>query len=170
MLQPTKLVDVLAKYKTLANTLLPSVYVSTPMTTGLAYVQAKKSGSVDKAAIFSLNCAHAVAVGKMIEDKIINPVDFKQQEGWINDDYLTMWKLVIENYVTKIVFCDGWQYSHGCCYEFMIATANNIAAYDEHGELITKTAGKAMIAEAIDTLSGLGDDSEFLKKVLGSCN
>lgn len=114
-----------------------AVYVSAPITSGrrLALWVGSRNVEFDPShpenqaefqrEVLEPNCAHAQDVVSSLRKKfpnvVIDPTALKDIDGWTQDDYRHLWAKVIEQYATTVVFVDGWQYSNGCSYEFLIS-------------------------------------------------
>jgi len=157
-----------------------AVYVSTPITSGRRF--ADWSGS--RAAEFDLshpetyqeflrevlqpNSEHARRVIKQLRVRftqpLIDPTALKDIDGWTQDDYRYLWAKVIEEYTRTVVFLNGWQYSNGCAYEFLIA--NQVRPkrliLKETLEPLTLEEGTRLVKEAILEFQSSKSSSDFL--------
>ena len=153
------------------------LYVSTPMTSGLRYLNFSlyddNVTSEDKCAIWDANIAQshytAHIVGRMNPGReVLNPVTFQDKEGtegWVGDDYLVFWTSVIENNCEEIYFVNDWEYSMGSAYEFFIAQRSELPCRNEQGEIIRSYKGLLMIGNALQHYEYVGKCSCFLKRV-----
>lgn len=114
-----------------------AVYVSTPITSGRRFADWSSRLNIDAdlahpetyqeflREVLEPNSAHARTVIKELRSQfnkpLIDPTALKDIEGWIQDDYRFLWARVIEQYAGTVVFLNGWQYSNGCAYEFLVA-------------------------------------------------
>jgi len=60
---------------------------------------------------------------------VINPQEM-QIDGFSNEQYLKMWKQVIETLADVMIMSDGWQQSNGCVYEARLAKKLGLKTLD----------------------------------------
>jgi hypothetical protein len=96
---------------------------------------------------------------------VIDPTELEDQPGWTQLDYRTLWARVVRRFAGEIICFDGWQFSSGCSYEFLVAVKAGMPVKDDKLELISYERGQALIAEAIRTLRRLGANTDFLEQV-----
>jgi hypothetical protein len=157
------------------------VYISLPITTGKRFWD----WHADLEAILEISdCAylrehqkHVVApnrqnvqrIMKVIEKKvgrdIISPTLLEDLPGWTQDDYRTLWARVLKECVNMVVFAEGWEYSNGCAYEFLIATQAGIRRVNEHLRPLRLDQGIRKITKAIQEMQRCNITAEFLKSV-----
>lgn len=154
-------------------------YVSTPMTTGRAStdsqcVTGKGSGVPD-----DLNRGQAGAIycrqdhldelvtrlRRVSSAPVIDPTAIMGLPDWTQSDYRVLSGRVIERYVQTVVFVDGWQYSLGCSYEFLVARRSGARTLTQELEEVSLGAGTRLISEAVNDLKVRGDGSSFLRAV-----
>lgn len=159
------------------------VYVSTPITSGRRFVD----WSSNRAAEFDLthpetyqeflrevlepNSEHARTVIKQLRVRfnqpLIDPTALKDIDGWTQDDYRYLWAKVIEQYAGTVVFLNGWQYSNGCAYEFLVA--NQVSPHrlilGETLEPLTLEQGTRLINAAISEFRNSQAPVDFLEHV-----
>jgi hypothetical protein len=97
---------------------------------------------------------------------IIDPTAVADLDGWTQDDYRFFWGEVIRRFATSVVFVDGWQFSSGCAYEFVIATEAGVGTLDERLEPLSFQSGKALLREATRDIEPAADAAAFLKALL----
>jgi hypothetical protein len=97
---------------------------------------------------------------------VINPTALKDLPRWTQDDYRVFWARVIENYVSKVVFANGWQYSNGCAYEFLIAHNTKVHTVDQKQRPLPFEKGVRLIRSAIEDMEKHGVSTKFLQGVL----
>jgi len=161
------------------------VYVSAPITSGMRLARWLKSRNVEydpshpenyaefQREVLEPNCEHAQEIISNLRTKfpnvVIDPTALKDIDGWTQNDYRYLWGKVIEQYATTVVFIDGWQYSNGCSYEFLVsyqsATDHCPLVLNEKLEPLTLEAGLLLIKAAINELNEAGLSTEFLKRV-----
>ena len=116
-----------------------AIYVSAPISTGRLFVSWFKDeghrlvpGSREyvtalRANVILPNVQRAAAFLERLRWRP-NPaelvIDPRSQDvpGWDQDQYHQFWLKVIERHVRRVVFLDGWEYSHGCMLEFEACT------------------------------------------------
>jgi hypothetical protein len=97
---------------------------------------------------------------------VIDPTVVSDIEGWTQGDYRAAWSRVIQEFVRSVVFADGWEFSNGCSYEFLIATKAGIQTLDELWRPINMAAGISLLRVAISDISSHGLPAEFLRGIL----
>ena len=158
-----------------------TVYVSVPMTTGprfmnwYCYTGSTLASSSDEykrehnQSVRIPNCESArnaiVKIRRKYHDAIvIDPTNF-ESSNWEQEEYHFFWGKVIECCAKKAVFLNGWQYSSGCCYEFLIATRIDIETMSEDGSILTRELGSELILGAIEELQKLSLPTIYLERV-----
>ena len=159
--QVSMLVDI---YRSVAGR-LPIWYLSIPLTTG-AWPSNLPTGS-GSAARLEANRQRAREIADALRENqrvtVIDPTA-PTIAGWEQDDYRYFWGRVIEEFVSTVVFADGWESSHGCAYEFLVATRCGRDIRTEALESLSKEAGRDLISGARGSLDG--SETEFLDHVL----
>ena len=168
-------------YKSIINT-KDAIYISTPMTSGLLYMQAfdklpnelKETGLTEeyKKTLFNQNCQHARSVASMTRlhfptSCVIDPTNVAI-DGWEQNDYLAFWRKVITDYTRIIRFVNDWPYSNGCAYEFLIGVVTNKVMIDEDENTIYHSQGRDLIYQAYREHLERGYNNEFLLNVVAS--
>ena len=155
-----------------------AVYVSTPITSGRrhwewhARQERNLAGPPDelfKQAIEKnrVDAARFVArVRNETSRTVIDPAAFADVPGWRQSDYHAFWGEVIAKYVREIIFRDGWQYSRGCSYEFLVATSERLLMRDERRAPLTRQTGRELIRTAAEETAHRGASAEFLIKIV----
>jgi hypothetical protein len=148
-----------------------ATYVSTPLTTGerlsdwLHQSTPKPEKGVEydeqlrKLVIEPNRQAAAQFVARLrrgVNVVVIDPTALPDMPGWSQEDYHSFWGQVIERYASKVVFMDGWNYSSGCTYEFLVAHASHARVLDQAMRPLSRSKGREMIRTAIDKLQSLG--------------
>ena len=114
-----------------------AVYVSTPITTGKRFLKWYVQKKIDERVplteqkdmflreVVEYNRQRARVVVRRLRHGsskiVIDPTSIVDFPGWTQDDYRCLWGRVIERYVDRVIFIEGWQYSNGCAYEFLVA-------------------------------------------------
>jgi hypothetical protein len=161
-----------------------AIYVSAPITSGrrLAEWYVRSNGSLPRRShplydeqhvkqVIEPNREHAAAIVNRVREKfpnriIIDPTAVADLDGWTQDDYRYFWGEVINQSTATVVFVDGWQFSSGCAYEFVVATRAGTEILDEQGEPLSLQTGKGLLREAITEISPAADAATFLHALL----
>ena len=96
---------------------------------------------------------------------VIDPTSFPDREGWTQPDYHAFWAAVIERFAGTVVFADGWQYSNGCSYEFLIAQTTGVETLDQRRCPLGREQGAAMIRAAVADMRRHNAPTAFLDAV-----
>jgi hypothetical protein len=159
-----------------------AVYVSAPITSGKRFAawHARRGGGAAavrpdqleefQREVVEHNRAHAKQIVKALRGScagvLIDPTALDDLAGWTQDDYRDLWARVIERHVCRVIFLDGWAYSNGCSYEFLVARRGGIATLDESQQPISLADGARLIQEAIAEMRGQALPTDFLECVL----
>src|SRR4030042_1737384 len=157
------------------------VYISLPITTGKRFwdwhADFEGNFEISDCAYVRKHQKHVVApnrenvqrIMKVIEKKvgrdIISPTLLEDLPGWTQDDYRALWARVLKECVNMVVFAEGWEYSNGCAYEFLIATQVGIRTVDEHLRPLRLDQGIRKITKAIQEMQRCDNHAKFLKSV-----
>ena len=144
------------------------LYVSTPITTGPRYLQWLRRGGGwqdnRKAAlqreVIEPNLARGRELVHRVRDRfrgvvVIDPTAVRLP-GWEQGEYHELWGHIIERYARTVVFGDGWEYSHGCAFEFLTAHRARAVALDEQYSTITVEEGLRRIRNAVADYQAVG--------------
>jgi len=159
------------------------LYLSTPITTGHAFVQWRRSSAASvgrdhprywelhREQVVKPNIERTVPIEKFLRSKfpdymIINPAGLADIDGWRQVDYHRFWCAVIERFAEVVVFTDGWQFSIGCVQEFITAARVNSKMLDQKLKPLDSKTGLTMIADAVTSLEGVEEDTTALKESL----
>jgi len=166
-----------------ADDLCHYVYVSTPINTGLRFVDwwrefgrnlDTEDPLAQKAFRESVRLPNEKAAQRVAEslrkssteNVVLNPADFPDPEGWDQPMFHEFWTEVIRQYVDEMVLVDGWPYSHGCCREYLAAVAHGVPCFDERGAKIDLAKGQRLVEEARATLADAGMNTDVHDDVL----
>lgn len=151
-----------------------ALYVSTPITTGPRYLQwlrqkgrSQNDGQATlRREVIEPNLAHGRELvcrvrGRFKDVVVIDPTAVRLP-GWGQEEYRELWGHVIERYTRLVIFGDGWEYSHGCVYEFSIAHLRQVEVLDERYLSITVNEGLLRIRKAIAGYQALGLSIDLL--------
>jgi hypothetical protein len=97
---------------------------------------------------------------------VIDPTAVGDIEGWTQGDYRTAWARVIEEFARAVVFANGWEFSSGCSYEFLVATKAGVEALDESWRRINLATAVSLLRRAVNEMSLRGLSAEFLRGIL----
>jgi len=180
--QHTQLIEhLLQPYRTIISE-KDAIYISTPMTSGLLYMQAfselpkgeknTELSSEKRSDLFSQNCQHARSVAAMARlhfptSCVIDPTRI-EIKGWEQNDYLTFWRKVIIDHAKVIVFVDNWYYSNGCAYEFLVGAFKEKVMIDEKENTIYARNGRDLIHRAYNEHLQAGYNNLFLQNIIQS--
>lgn len=158
-----------------------ATYVSAPITSGwrfLTWYREKgrelKNQSAYKDAhaieVIAANCQHVsdtVAQLKRREHPrlVLDPTSF-DFPGWTQADYHCFWGKVIQRFVDRTIFLDGWEASVGCVYEFSVTVRAGILAYDERDKLITPVEALRGIELSASAMAELGLETDVLQSAI----
>ncbi|HWT01835.1 MAG TPA: hypothetical protein VN256_16430 [Pyrinomonadaceae bacterium] len=159
-----------------------AVYMSAPITSGARFLRwrGQHEGDVDpwghefksdfQREVVEPNRARARSVARGLRESfrevLIDPTAVDDIDGWTQDDYRHLWARIIEEYVRAVICTDGWQYSNGSSYEFLVAQRCAIATLKENRETLTLEEGMQLIQSAIDEMRAPGLSTVFLENVL----
>jgi len=159
------------------------VYLSTPITTGRAFVAWRKLAdplirpghpryeSLHYDNVTARNIARIPPLLDTLRRRypdrlVIDPTSLADIDGWQQEDYHRFWCTLIARYAAITIFAADWQFSTGCINEFAAALASSAQIYSESLTPLTKKDGTALIEAAIDELDGTGIDAEPLRSGL----
>lgn len=96
---------------------------------------------------------------------VIDPTAFEPSE-WTQDEYRYFWGKVIERYVNTVVLLDSWEYSSGCCFEFLTATRCGANTITENKQPISREMGIELITAAIQEIKQYSISTTYLERVV----
>jgi hypothetical protein len=118
------------------------------------------------------NIKHARAVAQRIATTlgalVIDPTQFDDVEGWEQPDYHTFWLDVIDTFARKVVFCDGWHFSTGCCIELDRAHSRGLSLCDEQLSPLTDDKAISLLESAIEQMRQAGFSTSAQERALQS--
>ena len=85
--------------------------------------------------------------------------------GWSQLEYLGFWDEVIAKKCRAVYFNQGWEFSNGCTFEYLVGLKAGIPLFDYRNEPLQPAAAKAMISTAIESLEKEGFTVPKLRKV-----
>jgi hypothetical protein len=158
-----------------------ATYAATPITTGWRFVDWLSDGNRSELdgeeyrrqheeSVVKGNCDDAaLIVGNLRREMggvVIDPTQYKNP-AWSQSDYHCFWGQVIERYVNRVVLADGWQWSNGCCFEFLTATRSGAATLRQDLSVLAVTDGIGLIRHSISVRAEKGVDVEFASRIYG---
>jgi hypothetical protein len=158
-----------------------ALYVSAPITSGQRFVewysrrhnlvglaQQDQREHLREVVAPNRNAAGALVtrVRETCSDPVIDPTTVGDIEGWTQGDYRNAWARIIEEFVRAVVFANGWEFSSGCSYEYLVATKAGVETLDELWRPIKLEAGVSLLRRAIGEMSSRGLPAEFLRGIL----
>ncbi len=165
------------------KTVLPAgsaIYIATPITSGLRFAEwfdtkgrylignaemyvAARKANVDKINITEAE-GYAAALRLSLKKPVINP-GLLDAENWGQPDYRFFWRNVIENLCEALYLRDGWEYSSGASYEYLIASLKGIPRINQAGHRVPPEGAANAIANALRLLRQKNADTSFLEQV-----
>ncbi|WP_212490689.1 hypothetical protein [Bradyrhizobium liaoningense] len=158
-----------------------AVYVSAPITSGWHFldwyknVGARLLGSAEyekthAESVVILNRASVADTISAIKQRlpscvVIDPTAF-DFPSWSQFEYRRFWGLVIERFVKRAIFLDGWEASVGCVYEFNVASCAGVPVFDQREAQIGIDEAVPLIEKSIRAMKGLGLDTEVLESAV----
>lgn len=156
-----------------------AVYIAAPITSGRHLLHFRRRYELDASSqhynrllnehVVVPNRGRVRPVIAELRHKLAKPViDPTELEfpGWTQEQYRALWRAVIEAFADEVVFLDGWEYSNGCAYEFLVACQQHLKMYDEALKPLTLTEGRRLIEDAVNKLRKSGHDSSLQDQVL----
>jgi hypothetical protein len=86
--------------------------------------------------------------------------------GWGQPEYLGFWETVIRTKCKTIFFNNGWEYSNGCTFEYLVGHEEKLPMFDRAGDSISVDRAKGLILVAINELESDRFAVPELRKVL----
>ena len=158
------------------------IYVSTPLTTGIRWAEWSgvpgalkpddpEYGHELKTAVVGPNrenarqFVHALRV--RTPSPVVDPSALPDVPGWSQPDYRAFWAQVIQRYAHTVVFMDGWEYSHGCTYEYLVAVRSGAQTLNQDMAKITLSGAISLIGAAIQEFLKRAQPVDFLEEIVG---
>ncbi len=172
----------------LPNTIITgkeAFYISTPITTGIRFLEwFKREGRYLNRNSDEYKLKHDLfVVQPNIDDGsktinrlrnklgkiIIDPISF-EANSWSQDEFNLFWRDIIHTYVDTVIFLEGWQYSNGCCLEFLAAVKFNVKLKRADLLPLPVQEGRILIEDAIDEFNKLSIPALTMEQVLVQLN
>lgn len=118
--------------------------------------------NVDSAMTFARRLHHSLGGNQLV----ITPAPF-MAPGWNQQEYLAFWEALLRSRIKAVYFNEGWEYSNGCTFEFMVAVDQGLPTFDAAGVPLRLSDATAQVAEAIEVLQRDRLDSDVLVRTLG---
>ena len=153
------------------------VYASAPITSGRRLFELRKDHPEQLENPQALNelvirpnlesaSRFAERLRKKYGARVLDPSKLPILKGWSQKHYYRLWGDVVRLYTGLAVFLDGWEYSSGCTYEYIVAITCGIPACNSALNPLQKEDGQRLMKEARDTLAKQGQNAPFLTKRL----
>ncbi|WP_144433830.1 hypothetical protein [Aeromicrobium erythreum] len=141
-----------------------AIYVSAPITTGSRYIAWMNEGgdpSDYRRRVVEANIREAEATVQNSRSHfgapLIDPTALPDVDGWTQPDYHAFWTHVVEEFVSTIVFVDGWEYSTGAVLELACGLQNRIGLLSSTYQELDPAAIEKKGREAITRVSSFSD-------------
>jgi hypothetical protein len=158
------------------------IYVSGPITTGRRFLSfwqrhAAAAGTPEYAKLFEQEVVRpnilaqqeltsAVANRLAPREVVIDPTVLPVFPDWTQADYHSLWAIVIERWVKRLVFADDWQYSSGCTWEFLVAHRFGLPVLDSEQRPIELRKAINYISLAVADIRGVHGNTLLLEQTL----
>ncbi len=123
--------------------------------------------------IWNPNVAEATAFARRLHHTlggnqlVITPAPF-MAPGWSQDEFLSFWETLIRTRVKAVYFNDGWEFSTGCTFEFLVAWGVRLPTFDASGTPIDLATAMARLERAMTALHEDGLDADELRRNLAA--
>ena len=99
---------------------------------------------------------------------VLESAQTERINGFTNPDYNRHWADVVSTLdpLSKVVVCDGWQFSFGTLLEVRSALDRGIAVQDEHGQPVTRERAAQDVDQAMNVAAQHGVDFSKLGLVV----
>lgn len=135
------------------------IYLSGPITTGRKYVEAITNGlPLDGVLTANLELlASAAAELRMTTGRLVIDPSPLVVAHWSQDQYMRLWRGLIQQHAFEVRFMPDWQYSLGCTMEFVHASHLNIPTLTLGGQPISLIEGRDRISKVLAVLDNLDE-------------
>lgn len=158
-----------------------AVYVSTPITTGLAYLRwladnraaTTNAAEAQRRLVIRNNVANVASLVRAVRtarlgSHVVDPTELEDVPGWEQADYHRFWAEVVADHVSRVVFADGWQYSTGCTVEFGVAALAGFSLHDADLAPLKLDRGLALLQQARPLLARAGASTCMQESVVAA--
>jgi len=143
------------------------IYISSPINTGKRFIDwyelvgknliidsdeycKEKEKNVVKPNINAIK-EYVKKIRKKTSKVIIEPTNIENDMlNWSQNEFYQFWDRVIKELVDEVIFLDGWEYSIGCCYEYLSAIVNNKKTYNQNMKILDLSEAINKIKESKD--------------------
>jgi len=152
-----------------------AIYISTPITTGRAFVDmhqenlaSNRTGSTNRPnhvdSIVGSNIARATTTVETVRGVfpgrvIVDPTELVDIPTWTQKDYHVFWVKVLQQHADTVVFVDDWQYSTGCTIEYVAALERNLIALTQSLKRLEVEEAGILLRHAAAELRVVGLDT-----------
>lgn len=117
--------------------------------------------NVNEAMAFARGLHHSLGGNQLV----ITPAPF-MAPGWNQPEYLAFWESLIRTRIKVAHFNEGWEYSSGCTFEYLVAQDSGVPTFDVDGAPLGIGAAIARLSAAVETLRHDGLDVDTLARNL----
>jgi hypothetical protein len=114
------------------------------------------------------NEKHAIEFAREVRERnhdvVLTPNTLFVQD-WTQPEYLGFWETVIRTKCRAVVFNDGWEFSNGCTFEYLVGHEEKMPLFDRAGNPIAVGRAKQLILTAIEGLEVEGFVVPELRRV-----
>lgn len=148
-----------------------AIYASSEFTTGRRYYdlcrryrvrtkeELKRRLGNYKAQLLAPNKEEGIRFARRLRelghDVVLTPNPFVEPD-WSQSDYLGFWEKVIQRKCHAVYFNEGWEFSDGCTFEYLIGLKAGIPLFDHDRKKLEVGTAKEMIGRAIESLEKEG--------------
>lgn len=139
-----------------------AAYVSAPITTGRRFLDWRRHNPSLVPGTRDYNEAHQgyviaenrAAAISLVSDararyaQVVDPTSLPDLPGWTQSDYRFLWGEVVRRHAHTVLFADGWEFSTGCVYEFVVGTESAAELLDSKGERLEASRGLQLLEGA----------------------
>ena len=113
--------------------------------------------NVQGATAFARRLHHSLGGNQIV----VTPAPF-MAPGWKQPEYLSFWETLIRTRIKAVYFNDGWEFSNGCAFEYLVARDQQLPTFDAECRPLTAPNALALLRAAIQALTVDGIDTEAL--------
>lgn len=158
-----------------------AVYIAVPITTGIRLWELareckisdlrevpKKHPKLFRESVLKPNLKDAKRASDRVRRKhflAIDPSRLMVAE-WSQDDYVQLWRSVLETRVERVALSPNWVYSLGCLEEYMTASVKGVKVTDLEGRAVTRRDAEREIEQALSNGKSWGINTSYLRSAL----
>ena len=152
-----------------------AVYASSDLTTGRRFyrllresearypegLRTKLGAEAYRRRLFEPNAEAANAFARSLRDLlggrtlVITPAPLRVPD-WSQDEYLGFFEALIRTRIHAAYFNDGWEYSNGCTFEFVVAQEAGVPTFDARGVPLDRGTALVLGERAVTELQASG--------------